>query len=153
MIVASESPSVSTRLKFLLILLHALFSSYHFSLQKERGCEENMLFHCSISIPLHRFRFSRFSRRWGEGGAAVVALVALVGPTAVFLAPQFFKKTNLFLSGSVNDSPGIKSPAVFSPHSIHALNSVNFTTKPCTSQCDKIWHDFNVLRARWTPRR
>ena len=86
-------------------------------------------------------------------GRAVVALVALVGPTAVFLAPQFFKKTNLFLSGSVNDSPGIKSPAVFSPHSIHALNSVNFTTKPCTSQCDKIWHDFNVLRARWTPRR
>ena len=59
---ATESPSVSTRLKFLLILLHALFSQYHFFLQKERGCEENFLFHCSISIPLHRFRFSRFSR-------------------------------------------------------------------------------------------
>ena len=67
MIVASESPSVSTRLKFLLILLHALFSSYHFSLQKERGCEENMLFHCSISIPLHRFRFSRFTRTTETG--------------------------------------------------------------------------------------
>ena len=78
MIVASESPSVSTRLKFLLILLHALFSSYHFSLQKERGCEENMLFHCSISIPLHRFRFSRFSRT-GERVKTCLATSNVIG--------------------------------------------------------------------------
>ena len=75
-IVASESPSVSTRLKFFSFSYMHSSLNITFSLQKERGCEENLLFHCSISIPLHRFRFSRFSRKMARRPAAARPRIA-----------------------------------------------------------------------------